>query len=129
MLPTLEQVLPADFRELQWIMNAYTIAMTTWLMAMGALADRFGRKRVFLAGIGVFGAASLICGLAASAALLIAARFLQGTSAAAMLACQIAVLSHQFRDGPDRGVAFGWWGIIFGIGLGFGPLVGGAIVA
>ncbi|GJD60015.1 MFS transporter [Methylobacterium frigidaeris] len=128
-LPTLEQVLPADFRELQWIMNAYTIAMTTWLMAMGALADRFGRKRVFLAGIGVFGAASLICGLAASAALLIAARFLQGTSAAAMLACQIAVLSHQFRDGPDRGVAFGWWGIIFGIGLGFGPLVGGAIVA
>ncbi|MGE7416598.1 MFS transporter [Methylobacterium tarhaniae] len=128
-LPTLEQVLPADFRELQWIMNAYTIAMTTWLMAMGALADRFGRKRVFLAGIAVFGAASLVCGLAESAAVLIAARFLQGTSAAAMLACQIAVLSHQFRDGPDRGLAFGWWGIVFGLGLGFGPLVGGAIVA
>ncbi|KMO43368.1 MFS transporter [Methylobacterium variabile] len=128
-LPTLEHVLPADFRELQWIMNAYTIAMTTWLMAMGALADRFGRKRVFVLGIVVFGGASLICGLATSAPLLIAARFLQGTSGAAMLACQIAVLSHQFRDGRDRSVAFGWWGIVFGIGLGFGPLVGGAIVA
>ncbi|TNC10889.1 MFS transporter [Methylobacterium terricola] len=128
-LPTLEQVLRADFRDLQWIMNAYTIAMTTWLMAMGALADRFGRKRVFLAGLAVFGAASLLCGLAASAIGLIAARFLQGTGAAAMLACQTAVLSHQFRDGPNRGTAFGAYGIVLGVGLGFGPLVGGLVVA
>lgn len=128
-LPTLERVLPAGFRDLQWIMNAYTIAMTTFLMAMGALADRFGRKRVFLTGIASFGAASLTCGLAASAPVLIAARFLQGGSAAAMVACQIAVLSHQFRDPAQRGMAFGWWGIVFGTGLGFGPLVGGAIVA
>ncbi|WP_394648457.1 MFS transporter [uncultured Sphingomonas sp.] len=128
-LPTLEHVLPADFRQLQWIMNAYTIAMTTCLMAAGALADRFGRKRIFLRGIVVFGLASLACGLATSALMLIAARFLQGGSGAAMLACQIAVLSHQFRDGPERGAAFGWWGVIFGIGLGFGPLVGGLTVA
>jgi EmrB/QacA subfamily drug resistance transporter len=127
-LPTLERVLPADFRQLQWIMNAYTIAMCAVLMAMGALGDRFGRKRIFMAGIGVFAVASLICGVATSAPLLIAARFFQGTSAAAMLACQVAVLSHQFRDGTDRGKAFGWWGIVFGIGLGFGPVVGGAII-
>jgi len=127
-LPTLERVLPADFRQLQWIMNAYTIAMCAVLMAVGTLADRFGRKRIFLSGIVVFGGASLICGLANNAPLLIAARFLQGLSAAAMLACQVAVLSHQFRDGAERGRAFGWWGIIFGIGLGFGPVVGGAIV-
>ncbi|WP_343808054.1 MFS transporter [Paenochrobactrum glaciei] len=127
-LPTLESVLPADFRQLQWIMNAYTIAMCAVLMAMGALGDRFGRKRIFISGVVVFGIASLICGLATNAPLLIVARFLQGLSAAAMLACQVAVLSHQFRDGAERGKAFGWWGIIFGMGLGFGPIVGGAII-
>lgn len=127
-LPTLEKVLSADFQQLQWIMNAYTIAMCSVLMAMGTLGDRFGRKRVFMIGITVFALASLICGLATSATLLIAARFLQGASAAAMLACQVAVLSHQFRDGAERGKAFGWWGIVFGIGLGFGPIVGGTII-
>jgi EmrB/QacA subfamily drug resistance transporter len=126
-LPTLEKVLSADFQQLQWIMNAYTIAMCSVLMAMGTLGDRFGRKRVFLTGVTVFAVASLICGLATSAPLLIAARFLQGTSAAAMLACQVAILSHQFRDGAERGKAFGWWGIVFGIGLGFGPVVGAII--
>ncbi len=127
-LPTLETVLPADFRQLQWIANAYTIAMCAALMAMGALADRFGRKRVFVWGTLVFAIASLLCGLANSAPLLVAARLLQGLSAAAMLACQVAVLSHQFRD-VGRSKAFGAWGIVFGIGLGFGPIVGGAIVA
>ncbi|ELY4677687.1 MFS transporter [Cronobacter turicensis] len=128
-LPTLEKMLPAEFSQLQWIMNAYTLAMCSCLVAMGALADRFGRKRIFLGGIAVFGIASLICGMASSAPVLISARFLQGASAAAMLSCQVAVLSHQFRDGPERGVAFGWWGIMFGLGLGFGPVIGGGILA
>jgi EmrB/QacA subfamily drug resistance transporter len=128
-LPTLEKVMHADFIELQWIMNAYTIAVTTVLMATGTLADRYGRKRVFLIGIAAFGLASLICGLTESVSVLIAARFVQGLSGGVMLICQVAVLSHQFRDGRARGMAFGWWGIIFGIGLGFGPIVGGAIVA
>jgi EmrB/QacA subfamily drug resistance transporter len=128
-LPTLQRVLPADFHALQWIMNAYTIAMTTCLMATGALADRFGRRRIFLIGIVLFGVASFACGRATHAPVLIAARFFQGASGAAMLASQIAVLSHQFRDGAERGRAFGRWGVIFGIGLGFGPLVGGLIIA
>lgn len=128
-LPTLEQVLGADFVQLQWIMNAYTIAVTTVLMATGTLADRYGRKRVFLIGIVAFGISSLICGLTESVSVLILARFVQGLSGGMMLICQVAVLSHQFRDGRARGMAFGWWGIVFGIGLGFGPIVGGAIVA
>lgn len=128
-LPTLETVLRADFKQLQWVMNAYTIAVTTVLMATGALADRYGRKRVYIGAIIAFAVSSLVCGLARDASVLIVARFLQGMSGGAMLICQIAVLSHQFQAGRTRAVAFGWWGIIFGIGLGFGPIVGGAIVA
>ncbi|ODU58827.1 MAG: MFS transporter [Comamonadaceae bacterium SCN 68-20] len=128
-LSTIERVMGASFRQLQWVMAAYTIAMTTILMAVGTLADRYGRKRVFTAGIAAFGVTSLVCGLTASAAVLIAARFLQGMSAAMMLICQIAILSTQFRDGRERGRAFAWWGIVFGAGLGFGPIVGGAILA
>jgi EmrB/QacA subfamily drug resistance transporter len=128
-LPTLEQVLHADFKELQWIMNAYTIAVTTVLMATGTLADRYGRKRVFLISLAAFGLTSLICGLAQGVATLIVARFLQGLSGGAMLICQIAVLSHEFQGGRERAIAWGWWGVIFGIGLGFGPIIGGGIVA
>jgi len=109
-------------------MNAYTLAMTACLMAAGALADRFGRKRIFGMGIAAFGLSSLACGFAPNAPVLIAARFIQGASGAVMLACQIAVLSHQFRDGQERSRAFGWWGIVFGGGLGFGPLIGGLTV-
>lgn len=128
-LRTLERVLHADFKELQWIMNAYTIACTTVLMATGTLADRYGRKLGFIVTIIAFGLTSLICGLAQNTTLLIVARFLQGLSGGAMLICLIAVLSHQFREGPERATAFSWWGIILGIGLGFGPIIGGAIVA
>ncbi len=109
-------------------MNAYTIAMCATLMAMGALGDRCGRKRVFGLGIVFFGLSSLVCGLADNASLLIGGRIIQGISAAAMLASQVAVLSHQFRDSADRGRAFGVWGIVFGLGLGLGPIIGGAIV-
>ncbi|MER9600851.1 MULTISPECIES: MFS transporter [unclassified Mesorhizobium] len=128
-LPTLEQVLHADFKQLQWVMNAYTIAVTTVLMAVGTIADRYGRKRVFLVAIAAFGLTSLICGVAESVSTLIVARFLQGLSGGAMLICQLAVLSHEFREGRERAVAWGWWGVIFGIGLGFGPIIGGGIVA
>lgn len=128
-LPTLEQELRADFKQLQWIMNAYTIAVATVLMATGTLADRYGRKRVFLVAIAAFGVTSLICGVTENISTLIVARFLQGLSGGAMLICQIAVLSHQFQGGRERAIAFGWWGIIFGIGLGFGPIIGGAIAA
>lgn len=128
-LPTLEQVLHADFKQLQWIMNAYTIAVTTVLMATGTLADRYGRKRFFMVSIAAFGLTSLICGITDNVMTLIIARFLQGMSGGAMLICQVAVLSHEFQGGRARAAAFGWWGIIFGIGLGFGPIIGGAISA
>lgn len=128
-LPTLEQQLHADFKQLQWIMNAYTIAVTTVLMATGTWADRYGRKRIFMIAIAAFGVTSLVCGITENVLTLIVARFLQGLSGGAMLICQIAVLSHQFQGGRERAMAFGWWGVVFGIGLGFGPIIGGGIAA
>jgi MFS family permease len=128
-LPALETVLNGNFREIQWIMNAYTIACTTVLMATGTLADRFGRKHVFCVAILLFGITSLFCGLAQNAKILIVGRFLQGVTGGGMLVSQVAVLSHQFREAEKRSRAFGMWGIIFGIGLGFGPIIGGAIVS
>lgn len=128
-LPTLERTLGADFVQLQWVMNAYTIAVATVLMAAGALADRFGRKRLFLIGVVAFGLTSLVCGITHDVAVLIGARFLQGVAGGVMLICQVAILSHQFQDARARSSAFAWWGVIFGIGLGFGPIIGSGIVA
>lgn len=128
-LPTLESMLHSDFKGIQWIMNAYTIACVSVLMATGTLADRFGRKRVFLISTALFALASLVCGLAWNTSLLIASRVFQGASGGAMLICLVSVLSHQFPQGAERSRAFSTWGIMLGIGLGFGPLIGGMIVA
>jgi EmrB/QacA subfamily drug resistance transporter len=127
-LPTVRRELGGSFAEVSWVMNAYTLAVASVLMPAGALADRFGRKRLLAGAIVAFGLASLLCGLAASAPALIAARALQGAAGGAMLSCQIAVLSHQFAGGERRARAFGVWGVVFGVGLGFGPLAGGLLI-
>ncbi|MBD9513256.1 MFS transporter [Pseudomonas sp. PDM22] len=128
-LPALERVLHGDFQDLQWVMNAYTIAVTSVLMAAGTLADRFGRKRLFVISLALLGLTSLLCGLAGDMPTMIAGRFLQGAAGGVMLICQVAVLTSQFSDPAERVRAFAAWGVVFGIGLGFGPIVGSAIVA
>src|SRR5450830_1570096 len=128
-LPTLEQQLGTGFQDAQWIMNAYTLACTSVLMAAGTLADRFGRRRMLVLCLWLFGLASLACGLAEDASLLIGARFVQGVGAGAMMICQFAILSHQFREPAARARAFAVWGVIAGLGLGFGPMVGALILA
>ncbi len=128
-LPTLERELGTGFQDAQWIMNAYTLACTSVLMAAGTLADRFGRRRMLVLCLWLFGLASLACGLADDASLLIAARFVQGVGAGAMMICQFAILSHQFREPAARARAFAIWGVIAGVGLGFGPMVGALILA
>lgn len=128
-LPTLEKVLNANLRDMQWIMNIYTIGCTTVLMAAGTLADRYGRKRILIITLILFGICSLFCGLSQNIVLLIISRFFQGISGGAMLICQVATLSHQFQEGKERSRAFSIWGIILGVGLGFGPIIGGSIIA
>jgi len=128
-LPTLERELHADFAQMQWVMNAYTLACTTVLVAAGTLGDRFGRKRLFIVGLGLFGLTSLVCGLADGAWALVIARFMQGASGGVMLICGTAILSHQFPTGRERARAFAAWGVVFGVGLGFGPIIGASIAA
>jgi MFS family permease len=126
-LPTIRRELGGSLREVEWVASAYTLAVAAVLMPAGALADRFGRRRLLALALAGFGAASLICGLAPSTPALIAGRALQGAAGGAMLSCQIAVLSHSFADGARRAGAFGIWGVAFGVGLGFGPIAGGVV--
>jgi EmrB/QacA subfamily drug resistance transporter len=127
-LPVIEKELHGNFKDLQWIMNAYTIACCTVLMAAGSLADKYGRKRIFMYNIILFGITSLICGLAQNIPTLIISRFLQGLSGGGMFICTIANLSNQFPEARERARAFSIWGVIVGIGLGFGPVIGSAIM-
>ena len=126
-LPAIEGSLDASFAQLQWVIDAYALTLAVVLLTTGALADRHGRRRVFLWGIAIFAGASALCGAAGSPLLLDAARALQGVGGAAMFSSSLAILAHEYR-GPERGRALGIWGAITGAALALGPLAGGALV-
>jgi len=115
--------------ELQWIVNAYTIAFAALILTAGALGDRVGAKRVFMAGFVIFTAASLACALAPDPALLIAARGVQGVGAAVLVPNSLALLRHAYPDERARGRAVGIWAAGASLTLTAGPLVGGALIA
>ena len=125
-LPYIERALGASFADLQWVIDAYALTLAALLLTGGSLADLFGRRLVFVLGLGVFTAASLLCGLAGSPLFLNLARALQGCGAALMFATALALLANAF-EGPDRGTAFGLWGATTGAAVAVGPLVGGAL--
>ena len=105
------------------------LAATTVVPIVGKLSDLYGRKPFLLGGVAVFVAGSGLCGAATSMMQLVVFRGLQGVGAGAMMICQFAILSQQFREPAARSRAFAVWGVVAGIGLGFGPLAGAAIVA
>ncbi|MBD8898160.1 MFS transporter [Rhodanobacter sp. DHG33] len=114
---------------LQWVVDAYTLAFAAFLLSAGALGDRLGARRVFVLGLGVFGAASLACALAPNLPLLIAARAVQGLGAALLMPCSLAVLNHACGDdAPARARAMGLWTAAGGVALSAGPLVGGVLI-
>jgi EmrB/QacA subfamily drug resistance transporter len=126
-LPAIQSDLGASFSELQWVIDAYALTLAVTLLSFGSLADRIGRRRVFVAGVVLFTAASAVCAAAWSPLALDLARGLQGVGAAAMFATSLALLAEEYR-GADRGRAFGIWGAVSGAALAIGPLVGGALI-
>lgn len=114
--------------ELQWVVSAYTIAFASLILTAGALGDRLGAKRVFMAGFALFTAASLACTLAPNAAILIAARAVQGLGAAILVPNSLALLNHAYPDEKDRGRAIGMWAAGASLALTAGPLAGGALI-
>ncbi len=115
--------------ELQWVVNTYTIAFASFILTAGALGDRLGAKRVYMAGFAIFTLSSLGCALAPSAGLLIAARACQGLGAAILVPNSLALLNHSFPEEKERAWAVGIWAAGASFALTAGPFAGGALIA
>jgi len=129
-LPGMAKDLSASVGALQWVVDAYTLALAVAMLSAGALGDRLGVKRGFQLGIALFGAASLACALAPSALFLNLSRVVQGVGAAAMLPNSLALLNHAFAHDPaHRAKAVGWWTASGAVALALGPVIGGLLLA
>jgi EmrB/QacA subfamily drug resistance transporter len=125
-LPDIQRDLDASLSSLQWVVDAYSLTLAALLLTAGSLGDRLGRRRVFSLGLGVFTAASFLCGISGDPTLLNLSRGLQGIGGAAMFATSLALIGQEFH-GKDRATAFGVWGATIGGAVAVGPLVGGLI--
>jgi EmrB/QacA subfamily drug resistance transporter len=128
-LPSIERGLSTGTRSLEWIVDAYTIVFASLLISSGAVADRFGRRRVFQCGLVVFGAASLASALAPSLGILVAARAVQGAGASMLSPVALAIVVSAMPDPRERAQAIGVWASVFGLSMATGPVVGGALIA
>jgi EmrB/QacA subfamily drug resistance transporter len=124
-LPTLVRELRASNSQLQWVVDAFNLLFAGSVLAAGSLSDRFGRKGMLLAGLSVFGLASLAGGAVNSAGGLIAARAVMGIGAAMVFPSTLSLLTNVFRERRERALAIGLWGAITGAAIALGPIVGG----
>src|SRR4051812_19878813 len=125
-LPSIQSDLGAGLTELQWVVDAYALMLSALMLTVGSLADRVGRRLVFMVGVLIFTVASLLCGLAPSATSLDLARGLQGIGGAGMFATSLALIAQEFRE-YEFGTAIAAWGSTVGAAVAVGPLLGGAL--
>src|SRR3954466_13142408 len=127
-LPSIGRSLHFSETGLQWVITAYAITFGGFLLLGGRAGDILGRKRMFLVGLVIFSAASLVCGLAGSTGVLVAARALQGFGAAIVSPATLSIITTTFDEGPERNKALGIWGAMGGSGAAAGVLFGGILV-
>ncbi|MGH2903096.1 MAG: MFS transporter [Solirubrobacteraceae bacterium] len=124
-LPTLVRQLHSSTSQLQWVVDAFNLLFAASVLAIGSLSDRLGRKGMLLAGLAVFGAASLAGGLTHSSGQLIAARAVMGIGAAMVFPSTLSLLTNVFVERRERTLAIGLWGAITGVAIALGPIIGG----
>jgi MFS transporter, DHA2 family, methylenomycin A resistance protein len=127
-LPSIGRELHSGVAGLQWVVDAYLLSFAGLLLAGGALAERIGGRRVFLAGLALFALASAACGLSPSLPFLVGARLVQGAGAALLVPSSLVLLQAAYPTREERSRAFGIWGAIAGVGAASGPIVGGLLV-
>ncbi|WP_205857753.1 MFS transporter [Phytoactinopolyspora endophytica] len=128
-LPTLAVDLTPSSTQTLWIMDVYGFLIAGFLITMGTLGDRVGRRRLLMIGAAAFGAASIVAAFADSAEMLIAARAALGIAGATLMPSTLALIGNMFVDVRQRGLAIGVWATMFALGMAVGPLVGGALLA
>jgi EmrB/QacA subfamily drug resistance transporter len=126
-LPALSDDLGAGLADQQWVVESYLLALTALLLVGGSLGDQFGRRRIYIIGLGLFGVTSILCAIAPTTEVLIAARALQGIAGALLVPGSLAILAATF-EGAERGRAVGTWTAWTGIATVIGPAGGGALV-
>ncbi|MGW5850111.1 MFS transporter [Streptomyces sp. NPDC055254] len=127
-LPSMRRDLDASVAGLQWTIDAYTLVLASLLMLAGSTADRIGRRKVFVAGLVLFTAGSVLCSLAPSLGWLVVFRMVQAVGGAMLNPVAMSIITNTFTDPAERARAIGAWGAVAGIAMAAGPLIGGVLV-